>query len=65
MKRLRIFLALLCNALALSLVVLILLDLRNPYMGFLSSVPSRVLMLALCLTTLACASLYLADKRRR
>ena len=65
MKRLKIFLAMLCSALALSLLVLLLLDLRNPYMEFLSSVPSRVLMAALCLCALAAAWLYIMDQRRK
>lgn len=65
MERLKTFLAMLTNALALSLLVLLLLDLRNPYMEFLSSVPSRLLMAALCLCALATASLYIAEQRRK
>lgn len=65
MKKARVFLAMLTNALALGLILLILLDLRNPYMQFLSSVPSRLFMLALSLCALALATLTLADSRRR
>ena len=65
MKRLKIFLAMLAGALALSLLVLLLLDMRNPYMEFLSSVPSRILMAALCLCTIATAWLYIAEQRRK
>ena len=65
MKRLKLFLAMLTNALALSLLVLLLLDLRNPYMEFLSSVPSRVLMAALCLCALATAVFFLAEQRQK
>ena len=63
MKRLKIFLALLGSALALSLLLLILLDMRNPYMEFLRSVPSRILMTALCLCALATAWQYIAEQR--
>ncbi len=63
-KRLRVFLAMLTNSLALGLLLLIYLDLRNPYMEFLSSVPSRIFMAALCLSALATAALYIADTRR-
>ena len=63
MKHLKIFLAMLDSAFALSLLVLILLDLRNPYMEFLTSGPSRALMAGLCLCTLATAWLYAADQR--
>jgi hypothetical protein len=65
MERLKIFLAMLTNALALGLGVLLLLDLRNPYMGFLSSVPSRVFMACLCVCAVATATLYIAGQRRK
>ena len=65
MDRIKLLLAMLTNALALGLCVLIVLDLRNPYMGFLSSVPSRVFMLCLCVCALATATLYIAGQRRK
>ena len=64
MDRLKTLLAMLTNSLALGLVVLILLDLRNPYMGFLSSVPSRVFMVCLCVCAAATATLYIAQQRK-
>ncbi len=64
-QHLRVLLALLTNSLALGLLLLLYLDRRNPYMEFLTSVPSRIFMAALCLCALATAVLYIVDTRRK
>ncbi len=48
MKRLKILLPLLTNALLLGMVVLVILDRYNPYQGFLNSLSSRIYILILC-----------------
>ena len=67
MKKLRIFLALLTNALLLGLPLLCYLDGRNPYFygGFLASSSSKVYLCVLCAVGLVTTCLSLADLRNR
>ncbi len=66
MRKLRIFLALLTNALLLGLLLLIYLNGRNPYYygGFLTSPTSRVYLISLAVLGLLTTTLSLFDLRR-
>ena len=64
MKRFRIFLAMLANALLLGLAVLVFVDERNPYMRFLTSGPSHVYLLLTRALGVTVVSLYIASLRR-
>ena len=63
MKKLRIALVLLSNAMLLGLMVLIYLDQRNPYYygGFLSSPSARSYLLVLCVCSLLTGIFSMAD----
>ena len=47
MKRFKLILAMLANALLLGLAVLVIVDARNPYMRFLTSTVSYIYLLLL------------------
>ena len=64
MKRFKVFLAMLANALLLGLIVLVVVDARNPYMRFLTSGPSHVYLLLTCALGVTVVSLYIASLRR-
>lgn len=63
-KKLRVFLILMTNAMLLGLILLVYLDGRNPYMLFLTSGPSKIYLLILCGLGLLTTFLSLADVRR-
>ena len=67
MKKLRIFLALLTNAMLLGLLLLVYLDGRNPYYygGFLASPASKVYLVILGVLGLVTTCLSVADLRHR
>ena len=67
MKKFRIFLALLTNAMLLGLLLLVYLDGRNPYYfgGFLASSASRVYLVVLAAVGVVTTCLSLADLRNR
>ena len=65
MKKLRIALIMLANAMLLGMILLVYLDGRNPFMAFLTSTASKVYILLMCVTALACLILCLTDLRRR
>lgn len=64
MKFIRDFLPHLAISMLLSLVVLVILDDRNPLMAFLTSRVSKIYILLLCLVCLAALILSIADSRR-
>lgn len=67
MKNLRIFLALLTNAMLLGLLLLVYLDGRNPYYygGFLASPTSKVYLIVLAVVGLITSCCSIADLRRQ
>lgn len=64
MKSLKLLLAMLANAMLMGLVVLVILDARNPYMRFLTSTSSYVYLLLLAAVGILVVSLYIASLRR-
>ena len=64
MKRFKLFLAMLANALLMGLVVLVIVDARNPYMRFLTSTSSYLYLLLLAVVGITVVSLYIASLRR-
>ena len=64
MKRFKILLAMLANALLMGLVVLVIVDARNPYMRFLTSTSSYLYLLLLAVVGITVVSLYIASLRR-
>ena len=54
-----------CIVLSLTVLVLLILNLYNPFMGFLSSAVSIWFLFALCLAALATAILLVRTDRRR
>ena len=64
MRRFKIFLAMLANALLMGLVVLVIVDARNPYMCFLTSTSSYLYLLLLAVVGITVVSLYIASLRR-
>ena len=54
-----------CIVLSLTVLVLLILNLYNPFMGFLSSAVSLWFLFALCLAALATAILLVRTDRRR
>ena len=64
MKRFRIFLAMLANALLLGLIVLVIVDARNPYMRFLTSTASYLYLLLLAVVGVVVVSMHIASLRR-
>ena len=64
MKGLKLFLAMLANALLMGLVVLVIVDARNPYMRFLTSSSSYLYLLLLAAVGITVVSLYIASLRR-
>ena len=53
-----------CIVLSLTVLVLLILNLYNPFMGFLSSAVSICFLFALCLSALATAILLVWTDRR-
>ena len=53
-----------CIVLSLTVLVLLILNLYNPFMGFLSSAVSLWFLFALCLAALATAILLVRTDRR-
>ena len=64
MKRFKLILAMLANALLLGLVVLVIVDARNPYMRFLTSTVSYIYLLLLVVIGVTVVSLYIASLRK-
>lgn len=64
MKKWTLFLAMLANALQLGLIVLVILDARNPFMAFLTSTPSHIYLLLLAVVGIASCSTLIAILRR-
>ena len=64
MKCFKLFLAMLANALLMGLVVLVIVDARNPYMRFLTSTSSYLYLLLLAVVGITVVSLYIASLRR-
>ena len=64
MKKFKLALAMLANALLLGLIVLVILDARNPFMAFLTSMPSHLYLLILSIIGVTVVSLYIASLRR-
>ncbi len=64
MRRFKLFLAMLANALLMGLVVLVIVDARNPYMRFLTSTSSYLYLLLLAVVGITVVSLYIASLRR-
>lgn len=64
MRFLKSFLPHLAVAMLLGLLVLIVLDGRNPLMAFLTSGASKVYMVIMCVLSLTVIGAYIADKRR-
>lgn len=64
MRRFKLFLAMLANALLMGLVVLVIVDARNPYMRFLTSSSSYLYLLLLAAVGITVVSLYIASLRR-
>ena len=54
----------LTNALLMGLVVLVIVDARNPYMCFLTSTSSYLYLLLLAVVGITVVSLYIASLRR-
>ncbi|MBO5556812.1 MAG: hypothetical protein J5927_06465 [Oscillospiraceae bacterium] len=65
MTHFKFFLALLSNAMLMALAVLVVLDMRNPYLDYLSSLDARVFLLILCALGILVGCLFLASLRRR
>jgi len=63
-RRFKLFLAMLANALLMGLVVLVIVDARNPYMRFLTSTSSYLYLLLLAVVGITVVSLYIASLRR-
>ena len=63
MRRVKLFLAMLANALLMGLVVLVIVDARNPYMRFLTSSSSYLYLLLLAAVGITVVSLYIASLR--
>ena len=64
MRFLRSFLPHLSLALALGLIVLVVLDNVNPMMAFLTSRPSKIFMLAVCLSSVVVSLICIVRDRR-
>ncbi len=64
MRFLRSFLPHLSLALALGLIVLVVLDNFNPMMAFLTSRPSKIFMLAVCLSSVVVSLICIVRDRR-
>ena len=64
MKRFKLILAMLANALLLGLVVLVIVDARNPYMRFLTSTVSYIYLLLLAVIGVTVVTLYIASLRK-
>lgn len=64
MKRFKLILAMLANALLLGLAVLVIVDARNPYMRFLTSTVSYIYLLLLVVIGVTVVSLYIASLRK-
>lgn len=64
MRRFLIALAMLAIALLLGLIVLVILDARNPFMQFLTSGPSHVYLLLTAVVGAAALSLFIAQLRK-
>lgn len=63
MRFLRSFLPHLSLALALGLIVLVVLDNFNPMMAFLTSRPSKIFMLAVCLSSVVVSLICIVRDR--
>ena len=64
MKRFKLILAMLTNAMLLGLIVLVVVDARNPYMRFLTSTTSYLYLLLLAVVGVVVVSMYIASLRR-
>ena len=64
MKRFKLILAMLTNAMLLGLIVLVVVDARNPYMRFLTSTASYLYLLLLAVIGVVVVSMYIASLRR-
>ena len=63
MKRFRFFLGMLASAMLLGLIVLVILDERNPFLRMLTSTASHVFLLLTAVLGLGVIALYLASLR--
>jgi hypothetical protein len=63
-KRFKLILAMLTNAMLLGLIVLVVVDARNPYMRFLTSTASYLYLLLLAVVGVVVVSMYIASLRR-
>ncbi len=61
----KLLLPLLTNAMLLGMLLIVYLDGRNPYMAFLTSAPSKVYIVLMCLLGLITSTLYLIRTRDR
>lgn len=64
MKFLKAFLPHLAVAMLLGLLVLIVLDGRNPLMAFLTSGASKAYMIIMCLLSLTVIGAHIAERRK-
>lgn len=64
MRFLKSFLPHLAIAMLLGLLVLIVLDGRNPLMAFLTSGASKVYMIVMCVSALLVIGAHIADQRK-
>ena len=61
----KLLLPLLTNAMLLGMLLIVYLDGRNPFMAFLTSTPSKVYIVMMCLLGLLTSTLYLMRTRDR
>ncbi len=61
MKKLKIFVGMLANAMLIGMMLLVYLDERNPFMQFLTSFPSKIYMMIMCIVALIVSVMFLLN----
>ena len=64
MRKIKEFLPHLCLSMALAMVVIVILDVRNPLMKFLTSNTSRIYIYAFCALTVLVCFISMIDNRK-
>ena len=65
MRKIKGFLPHLCLSMALAMIVIVILDVRNPLMKFLTSNTSRIYIYAFCVLTVIVSIISIIDDRRK
>jgi len=64
MRKIKEFLPHLCLSMALAMIVIVILDVRNPLMKFLTSGTSKTYIIAFCVITVIVAIISIFDNRK-